>query len=248
VDDGSKDRTVEIARNYGANDSRINVYINKHNLGDYPNRNRAASYASGEYILYVDSDDMIYTDTILYCVENMAKNPSADMLMIYNVENLEHPFLLQQKETIQKHFFEKPLLMTGPGGTFLKRAFFERIGKYPEKYGPANDMYFNLKAASSGTILFVPYVFVFYRRHEGQEINNKTAYLTKNYIYLNDAVAELDLGITNEQKAFILNKNKRRFIVNLLNWFARSLNFKEVITAVRDTKFSFRDFYTGIIH
>jgi glycosyltransferase involved in cell wall biosynthesis len=60
VDDCSKDRTVEIARKYEKQDDRIKVYVNKTNLGDYPNRNRAASYAKGKYLKYVDADDLIY--------------------------------------------------------------------------------------------------------------------------------------------------------------------------------------------
>ena len=52
VDDCSKDKTVEIAKSYEAKDNRIKVYVNKKNLGDYPNRNKAASYAKGKYIKY----------------------------------------------------------------------------------------------------------------------------------------------------------------------------------------------------
>ncbi|HEV2714429.1 MAG TPA: glycosyltransferase family A protein, partial [Terriglobales bacterium] len=59
VDDCSKDRTAEIARRY-TSDSRVQVHVNEKNLGDYPNRNRAASLARGKYLKYLDSDDVIY--------------------------------------------------------------------------------------------------------------------------------------------------------------------------------------------
>ena len=54
VDDGSTDESIEIATHYAKTDQRIKVYENEGNLGDYPNRNRAASYATGEYIKYID--------------------------------------------------------------------------------------------------------------------------------------------------------------------------------------------------
>ena len=57
VDDGSIDKTVEIAQQYEKKDGRIRFYRNEKNLGDYPNRNKAASYAGGKYIKYVDADD-----------------------------------------------------------------------------------------------------------------------------------------------------------------------------------------------
>ena|SRR5674476_1029541 len=58
VDDGSKDHTVDIARRY-SKDPRVSVHINEKNLGDYPNRNRAASLARGRYLKYLDC--LLYT-------------------------------------------------------------------------------------------------------------------------------------------------------------------------------------------
>jgi glycosyltransferase involved in cell wall biosynthesis len=54
VDDGSKDQTVKIAQEFAEKDKRIRLYINEKNLGDYGNRNKAASYATGKYIKYLD--------------------------------------------------------------------------------------------------------------------------------------------------------------------------------------------------
>ena len=59
VDDASTDQTVSIAKEFALRDQRIKVYVNDQNLGDYPNRNKAASYAIGKYIKYLDSDDRI---------------------------------------------------------------------------------------------------------------------------------------------------------------------------------------------
>ena len=56
VDDGSKDNTITIAQSFEQKDSRIKVYINKKNLGDYPNRNYAASLATGKYIMSAHLD------------------------------------------------------------------------------------------------------------------------------------------------------------------------------------------------
>jgi len=45
VDYLSCDASVAIARAYEQKDARIKVYVNDKNLGHYPNRNKAASYA-----------------------------------------------------------------------------------------------------------------------------------------------------------------------------------------------------------
>ena len=60
VDDVSTDASVAIAKSYEKKDPRIKVYVNEKNLGDYPNRNKAASYAKGKYLKYLDADDIIY--------------------------------------------------------------------------------------------------------------------------------------------------------------------------------------------
>ena len=154
VDDNSKDNTLNVIKAFAAKDSRIRWYKNEYNLGDYPNRNKAASYARGEYITYLDSDDTMLPAGLAQCMEGMLKFPEAGIGMHWAYSTGE-PFLLSSKEVINEHFFKRQVLVVGPGGTVLKRSFFNTIKGYPEKYGPANDMYFNLIAAShSGVVLF----------------------------------------------------------------------------------------------
>lgn len=247
VDDGSKDKTVEIARSYAANDTRINVYVNEQNLGDYRNRNKAASYAKGEFIMYVDSDDKILVDGFERCIAAMQQFPQAGFGMQYN-ETGKNPFLLSSKLVLQQHFFKQPCLMIGPGGTILRRSFFEKISRYPEKYGPANDMYFNLKAAAAGPILMLPFTFNYYRIHDGQELNNKYSYLYNNFNYLRDALHELDLPLTEKEKQWLMNKNRRRFLVNFFNYCRQSGNLQKAFAAKKLAGFGLADAWKALVH
>lgn len=63
VDDGSPDRSIDILNRYAAQDDRIRV-ISQENRGLGGARNRGFDAATGEFILYVDSDDWIDPD---YC-------------------------------------------------------------------------------------------------------------------------------------------------------------------------------------
>jgi glycosyltransferase involved in cell wall biosynthesis len=247
VDDRSKDRTVEIARSYAQNDERITVYVNEQNLGDYRNRNKAASYAKGEFMMYVDSDDKILVDGFERCIAAMNQFPQAGFGMQYH-ETGKKPFLLSSKLAIQQHFFKQPCLMIGPGGTILRRSFFEKIGRYPEKYGPANDMYFNLKAAAAGPMLMLPFVFNYYRIHEGQELNNKYSYLYNNFNYLRDALHELDLPLTAKEKQWLMNKNRRRFLVNFVNYCRQSKNLQKAFAAKKLARFGLTDVWKALVH
>lgn len=58
VDDGSTDSSLEICREYEKMDDRISVY-SKENGGLSDARNYGLARASGEYVIFVDSDDYI---------------------------------------------------------------------------------------------------------------------------------------------------------------------------------------------
>jgi glycosyltransferase involved in cell wall biosynthesis len=247
VDDGSKDKTVSIAQSYAAKDPRVRVYINEQNLGDYKNRNRAASYATGEFIMYVDSDDKILKDGFERCIRAMQQFPQANFgMQLHGAE--QDPFYLNAKQAIEQHFFTKPFLMIGPGGTIIRRHFFESIDRYPVIYGPANDMYFNLKATATAGVLLLPFTFNYYRIHEGQEQNNKYGYLYNNYNYLRDAVKNLNLPLTPTQKDWIQNKNRRRFLTNLLRYLLQSGNIRKTLQARKLAGFGMRDVWKALIH
>ena len=58
IDDGSQDKTVEIIKYYSLKDSRIKIYLNENNQGVSYSRNRGISEAMGEWISFLDSDDL----------------------------------------------------------------------------------------------------------------------------------------------------------------------------------------------
>ena len=91
VDDASQDTTVEIAKFYENLDHRVKVYVNDINLGDYPNRNKAASYANGKYLKYLDSDDIIYDYGLEVMVKAMEKFEFAGFGLASKVSD-EKPF------------------------------------------------------------------------------------------------------------------------------------------------------------
>lgn len=58
IDDGSSDKSPEIAGNYAQKDSRIRFFVNEKNLGVAKTRNRALTEARGDYIAPLDNDDV----------------------------------------------------------------------------------------------------------------------------------------------------------------------------------------------
>lgn len=133
-DDGSTDGTVEVARSYAAKDSRIRVYVNEKNLGDYNNRNKAASYATGKYLKYVDSDDLIYEHTLEVMVRYMDRFPEAGFGLCTSSER-ERPFpiLVEPAQAYREHFSGEGHFYRAPASAIIRRSAFEAVGGFSGK-------------------------------------------------------------------------------------------------------------------
>src|SRR5881394_3611401 len=77
VDDRSTDASVEVARRYERADPRVRLVVNERNLGDYANRNCAASLARGEFMKFHDSDDVMYPHCLDVMVSALQAEPRA---------------------------------------------------------------------------------------------------------------------------------------------------------------------------
>lgn len=73
VNDGSKDGSQEICDQYCAEDTRFHVIHRKQGEGAASARNAGTSMASGEYIVYIDSDDYIEDAMFLADIKEQAE-------------------------------------------------------------------------------------------------------------------------------------------------------------------------------
>jgi glycosyltransferase involved in cell wall biosynthesis len=64
VDNCSTDGSLEIVEQIAKSESRIKIYRNEKNMGVSVSRNRGMQYATGEYIYFLDSDDMIVPNAL----------------------------------------------------------------------------------------------------------------------------------------------------------------------------------------
>lgn len=77
VDDGSTDNSSIICDGFSRNNEKVNVY-HKSNVGLSHTRNFGTEKSSGEYITYVDSDDIVEND-YLESLFSIAKKYNADV-------------------------------------------------------------------------------------------------------------------------------------------------------------------------
>jgi hypothetical protein len=175
VDDRSEDRTVEIARGY-ERDPRVRVVVNERNLGDYPNRNRAAALARGEFLKYHDSDDLMY----LHCLETMvgmlraAPGAGFGMSTGSSWPGGPCPMLLTPRMSYQREFLGSGLFKCGPAGALFRATVFAELGGFPDA-GVGSDYLFWLEACAKVCVALMPADLFWYRAHAGQELQKDSA-------------------------------------------------------------------------
>ncbi len=250
VDDCSKDKTVAIARGYENIDQRIKVYMNERNLTDYVNRNKAASYAVGKYIKYVDSDDVLYPHGLEVMVRGMERFPEAAVGMIYGLPTNEpSPVLYSSYEAWHSYFFKNIWLQVGPSGCIYRRNAFEKVGGFSGK-PYVGDFELNMKLSALYPVVRLQTDLFFYRVHDNRQSveqgkSNKINYL--NHLVNIEALESPNCPLSMEEKnkAFrIQNKlQSRRAVLSLLK--NRRLDyFKEMVLS---SGMGWKHFFKGLL-
>lgn len=249
VDDCSNDDTVSIAKEFEKKDNRIRVYINEENIKQFENRNRAASYAKGKYLKYLDSDDKIFVDGLEYCVEQMENYPNASIgLVTFHKKYGVRPIAISSEEIIRSHFFGGADLTIGPTGSIIRTECFIRNGGFDPKFKVASDNYFNIVMAMLGDVVVLPYQYFYYRQHEGQEINNSTDYLIYNFLYNKELFDRHKLPLSVQEVNFLKRKLQKRHSVNLIKYFLKTKDIKKAVSIMNNTDYSLLNFFRAFFY
>lgn len=135
IDDGSKDSTLSVITKFAERDHRIEV-ISRENKGVAKTRNELLDYATGDYVLFVDSDDWIEPDTISTLVGiseryfvnlAMCRNVKDDSIHIEEAGEVK----IWNKEEILRKFLEHRELAGSLCNKLIKRQLFDGIRFVP---------------------------------------------------------------------------------------------------------------------
>ena len=187
VDDGSSDRSAEIAQAYAKGDARIR-YVTHHgggNRGMSASRNRAVSVSEGGLVAFLDGDDVWLPEKLAEQVELMRQHP--DAALIYGrtewwyswtgaPSDATRDYLYDPGVTLDT-IFEPPSLLlplivndgTPPYtcSLLVRRAAYERLGGFEESFGGLfEDQAFFAKAFLSENVYVSSRCWDRYRQHE----------------------------------------------------------------------------------
>lgn len=178
VNDGSNDFSQKIAETYAEQDQRVKAYIFEHE-GLSEARNHGLSVATGEYIVFVDSDDMLLPgalEELLKILEEKGADVAEGKMVrgkVHQVvKSMKHPKIWEydKEKAIEDVLYQKRLKASVCGKLF-KRELFE--GLEFEKglmYEDLNIIYRIFERCEK--IVATDYPVYFYRETEGSILNS----------------------------------------------------------------------------
>jgi glycosyltransferase involved in cell wall biosynthesis len=167
VDDGSTDRSAEVAETFGP----LVQCIRQANRGPAAARNRGLEQAAGDVIGFLDADDLWAEDKLPVQLELLAQSPGVEVVQGH-AQRMKQVGVHEGR--LQFEPFGPPQLAPSLGSALFRRSVFERVGRFDEalKQGEDVDWFFRAKELGAA-MLRHPEVTWFYRRHDRNITNDE---------------------------------------------------------------------------
>lgn len=209
INDGSKDNIENIIEKY-LTDKRVK-YVYKENGGVSSARNTGINLATGDYITFIDPDDMLAEDSISRMVEVIERNNCDFVKFNYYLSNKENLKLEEGKNLFEQEVLVKNIeqkneilnkILKGEISTFvwvliLKKSFMQGINRFNENVNYMEDKIFYIDIFSKSNNYCISNIFTYH--YFFKEFNNKTIEYWNNYLK--------NVNIVFEQLIEILQKN-----------------------------------------
>ena len=272
VDDGSKDNSLKILREIEKNNPRLKV-IHQNNSGCVIARKNGVRKSSGEYCLFVDSDDWIDYDAlnILYKYINMYNDvdilkfairyePSGKIMQQYDMIN----HLLSDEEIYQ---IKKELITNSKYNNLANQVFKKKLfdidnQAFQNKINQGEDLIINLELfnKSKKIVLINEPLYHYYINESSITRDNSIENLSKlinDNIYVNKErikyaeifnIKDIDLNLyKNKVVSFVFDKIKNYIYNNShpdFELFQKELNNSDFYDFVINVKITDKNFFS----
>jgi glycosyltransferase involved in cell wall biosynthesis len=174
INDGSQDATLEIVNSI--QDPRLKVF-------SYPNakqaasRNRGFSHSTGEFIAFLDADDLWTPNKLEAQLKALQDNPQAAVAYSWsNCIDETGKFLREASHSaLSGDVYAKLLLcdfLDNGSNPLIRRQALIEVGSFDESLPPAEDWDMWLRLAARYHFVAVPYPHILYRQSPNSESAN----------------------------------------------------------------------------
>lgn len=197
IDDGSLDKTVEVVENFASNDSKIIFIKNPKNSGGKPGlvRNIGLKQAKGEFIAFLDSDDLWEINKLEKQLDFMLQSDfdiSYHPLVKFRTSLADQDGFWGRECSFQDYF--RGLFLSNFISTcsvMAKKSVLKEVDFFDESLQYSEDHFLWMKlAVKNFSFGFMPLVLGGFRRDKHGNINEKLDQLEKIYnnIYLKEKI------------------------------------------------------------
>lgn len=182
VDDGSTDNTKEVVAPLLV-DPRLQYHVQS-NRGQAVARNVGLAHAKGEYLCFLDSDNLWEREKIASQLNEFEAHPEADIIYgdIKAIDEEGNPLDVPNMKRYSGRITE--MLLRDNFVTFntamIRRRCYDELGGLDERIRRADDYEFFLRYSTRCRFLYVPKVCVQYRIQRNQISSNKEARFESN--------------------------------------------------------------------
>ena len=206
IDDYSTDNSTTIIEKFQKEDERIILIKHKKNKGTLISRNEGVLKSKGEYLIFIDPDDLISKDILKLCY-NMAKKYDYDLIRFNLYEGNENINL----EHIIKNLTNKPIYQPE-----LSLYLFYGLGKLEEiDYYITNKLIKKIKFIETLNLIDKFYLNQFMIDCEDGLINSILYKLSNSYYLIKELgyfYNKNTQSITNENESNFLKRLKSNFL------------------------------------
>lgn len=166
IDDGSTDGTAQIIN--GINDPRIKVFSYPH-AGVAMARNHGLLKATGDYIAFLDADDLWATDKLELQLRALQDNPEAGVAYSWNYYQYENPAdsYADTSQRFQGNVYGDLLIknfVQNGSNPLVRKEAIASVGLFDSTLISCEDWEYYLRLAKQWSFVLVPKVQVFYRK------------------------------------------------------------------------------------
>ena len=217
-DNVSKDKSLSVVESF--KDKRIKVFKSKNYISLYNARNLAIEKCNGEYISFLDTDDLWTEDKLEKQINFIKQNTQFKIVYsnYYVLENRKQKKFIKHKIQLPYGSITQQLLDNYNIGiltVFLEKSIFEKF-KFNKIYNIIGDFDFFIKLSQEFKIGSIQEPLAFYRLHENNfSSQRKNIYIEELKQWINSNEKKLSLsGLSLRQQKILLLKLKIKYFFN----------------------------------
>lgn len=208
VDDGSTDGTVDMVNSISDPRIRAYRYPNAGVRGPAAGRNRGLSHARGEFVAFLDHDDLWLPEKLAAQLSVLQENPEVALAYSW-VDVIDEKGLRNgpaSQTIVNGDAFDVLLKDCVPwtgSNPLIRRSAFQHVGLFSEGVGLADDWDMWLRIAEVYPFACIPKTHVLWRAYHSSTSANASSLLNSNLAVLNRAFAR-NPQLSSEQRSVAL--------------------------------------------